>query len=1217
SKQLLAVLMVAIFVLGIALIAVPTQAHTTLGRPTGTMPYRVRDADLPQGHVPGPTGYVWPGSGKDWYTGELATGEGDLNEPPGYQSPWTQYPPGPPWPTWWQLRTNTYAPFGAILTSTDDFINKGDLIFAINFTKWDGISGDFNYTSWTIYIPPEFIPPVDWEGGDTSNIVVSMHESPMIDEKDVSVSVFRADVKDPFGPNWWVIRIEADDTWALTFQGPDYKEWYYVRVNAMGAPKIAGRYIFKMFLNDSFPLMNSVDENGNLRTPPITSTMPAENWPVLLVKGEVDPGIIEGTVRHGSWKAELYGKPIQLPGVVRAVGVTPEGRHVEARGYFNASAKGHFEIEGVAPGTYDIYASAAGYPERKVAEGIVVYPGKSVHLDIYLEPGAIVHGKVFSKHGMADVAWTNPDPSCPTFTGDDGTTKYVAPIMVEIYDSNEWPAPKPGYVWGDINEGVLSESLLFERGTPTELNWTDEGYKPSKPGHLMSFSPINLTDAPYTSYGRHAWDKPSAVAFPWEGPNLGNPASDADPNGIFNGVGPSTVWWTKADWKYFEFMFGNKALETDGTDADGDSVYEPGVYGTPTEFDGHVPQVFATWINGLKPGTYYIRVWTPGYVQTDVFGNPVDYSFTVAAEEWAGDIYVPIDLQLSGKINKTVHFHDLAGEIIDRPIGGPDDGRWLIAEARDNEGNLVAFNFKWVEKDKDSASILLWGFGLAGPDTSKESMRYFLYRYRHIRDYGMMPGTYKVYVYMRGYVQQEFEWASVSLTGGTTYISNHMYRGAGINVTLFSKDWQYPTIYREWLRPGKSITIKVISVETGETMGTIKYWNGNSWEKPEQTEKKVSVPYDGWDPAWSKLKFNGSTACEEDGPDSNNIADGGTENDREAGFWGMGGFVADASYYRLGGDKDWKTVLGLETGSYKFKVSTSGYIFKDADKYVVYAAKGHQADTKLEVVIGGKITGEIIFKKERVMEALPYDIFMEVELYNDDGKLIDTATSFVTKGTSRVLFTFWGVDGSPNYDGGYWIEVDTWTTYRDVTNDEYYPPVTGLLMGKDYHLIGTDPGFQGDACAFNHLGPYEQRTKIRVPSVSLSGEASVAFELDRRGYLNGQVYGFTWCNEMRPISWAKVTAVGESGEFTFYSIDGYYEGFLPKGTYSLTVIAYEGNIGYNSVTASVTVPDGGEATYSFEGLELSHIPIPEFPTAAIALISALAASLYVLRRIKK
>jgi hypothetical protein len=1190
SKKIFATLLAALFILSIALVAVPTQAHTTLGRPTDTMPYRVRDSDTAQtGHVPGPTGYVWPGSGKDWYTGDLATGSGDLNEPPGYQSPWTTYPPGPPWPTWWQLRTNTYAPFGAILTSTEDFINKGDLIFAINFTTHGFTpSGDYNYTSWIIYIPPEFTPPVNWEAGDTSNIVVS------IDGADVSVS--RADVKDPFGPNWWVIRI----TNGINFLARNmWREWYYVRVNAMGAPKIAGRYIFKMFLNDSFPLMNSANENGDI-VQVITSTMPAENWPVLLVKGEVDPGIIEGTVRHGSWNRDLYGKPIQLPGVVRAVGVTPEGRHVEARGYFNASAKGHFEIEGVAPGTYTIYASAAGYPERKVAEGITVYAGKSVHLDIYLEPGAIVHGKVFSKHGMADVAWTGPGGVI--FTSDDNEREeYVAPIMVEIYDSNEWPSPKPGYAWGDVNEGVLSQSILFERGTPTDLVWTDEGYKPKIAGHLMSFSPINLTDAPYTSYGRHAWDRPSAVAFPWEGP-----VSPPDPNGIFNGVGPAQVWWTKAGEKSFEFKFGNKALTLDDT--------APGLYGTPTEFDGHVPQVFATWINGLKPGTYYIRVWTPGYVQTDVFGNYVDYSFTVAAEEWAGDIYVPIDLQLSGKINKTVHFHDLAGELIDRAIGGPDDYRWLIAEARDSEGNLVAFNFTKVDKDKDHVSILLGGFGFAGPDLG--GMYYFLYRYRHIRDYGIMPGTYKVYVYMRGYVQQEFEWASVSLTGRTTYISNHMYRGAGINVTVFSKDWQYPTIFRKWIKDDKSITIKVISVETGETVGTIKYWDGSGWKKPTQDSSYVSVPNAGWPTTWSKLKFNGSTACEEDGPDSNNEASTPDANDEMAGFWGMGGFVPDPSYYRLG-PPDWKTVLGLETGSYKFKVSTSGYVFKEADKYTVYAAKGHQADTKLEVVIGGKITGEIIFKKEHVMETTPYDIFIEVELYDEDGNFLDSYTQYVTKGTPKVTFEFQGVDGYPNYDKGYWIEVDTWAAYRDVTNGVYYPPVIGLLMGKDYHLIGTDPGFQGDAYAFNHLGPYEQRTKIHVPNVHLSGEVSVAFELDRRGYLSGQIYGFTWSHEMRPISWAKVMAVGEAGEFTVYSIDGFYEGFLPSGTYTLTVEAYKGDIGYTSVTASVTVPDGGEATYSFEGLELSRIPIPEFPVAAIALISALAASLYILRRIKK
>ena len=55
--------------------------------------------------------------------------------------------------------------------------------------------------------------------------------------------------------------------------------------------------------------MNAVNDAGTPYTGdgyPILSTMPAENWPVLLVKGEVDPGIIEGTVRYGAWNTALY-----------------------------------------------------------------------------------------------------------------------------------------------------------------------------------------------------------------------------------------------------------------------------------------------------------------------------------------------------------------------------------------------------------------------------------------------------------------------------------------------------------------------------------------------------------------------------------------------------------------------------------------------------------------------------------------------------------------------------------------------------------------------------------------------------------------------------------------------------------------------------------------------------------------------------------------------
>jgi len=1241
SKKIFATLLAALFILSIALVAVPTQAHHTLGRltdnPSSATPYRVRDFDV---HVPGPTGYVWPGGGYGSYVGPSPMGPISQGMP-GYQSPWSPNPPGASL-DWYQLRGNAYAPFGAILTGA-----KGDLIIAINFTLGEGVdtSKDYVYDDVIIYVPPEFKPPVDWASYDTSNIIASW------DNRYVDYGVVKADVKDAFGPGWWVIQIWSK----IKFTAANhYKEWYYIRLNGMTAPEIAGRYFFKIFLNESWPIVNAANEDGSLREP-VLSTMPVENWPVLLVKGEVDPGIIEGTVRYGAWNTTLYNQPLQVPGRVRAVGVTPEGRQVEARGYFNASAKGHFEIEGVAPGTYDIYASAAGFPEQKVASGVEVKAGKSTHLDVYLNPGVVVHGKIFSKHIYQEVPWPSDRP-----------------IMVEIYDSNEWPSAKPGYAWG-------SEGLDFEAA------------------HLKSFSPINLTECPYTSYvvGNVIYDvsgtklatgnTPKKVAFPWEGPSPG-----PDPDGIFNGVGPSQVWWV-----------GPSAITADPAHV-GDNwfIFRFGVtgrYGAPTEFDGHVPQVFATWVNGLGPGKYYLRAWVNGYVQTDALGNYVDYSFEVAGEEWAGDVYVPMDLQTSSWINKTVHFHDLPGTLATQPVGGPDPERYLIAEVYDANNVLVGFNFTIVKSEDKDASIMINGFGMAGPDdghvvSDLNGMKFSLYKYRHIRDYGIMPGTYSVRVYMRGYVQQEIESTTISLSSSPAYISNHMYRGAGINVTLYSIDWQHPAMPKPWVWPDAPIVVEVYD-NASNPIGEIKYWGWDSeagayvWMRPSQVKGKTTIPYEGWEGS-SKLKFNGSTAVDEYGPDADSWSSWRTATDERGNVWWLSyfdvlSFLADPSMYRKA---DLSTKLGLETGTYKIKGFTYGYVdrFWEEEKAgigkttEVPAQKGHQADTKLQLIVGTNITVTIKFKKEGIFDHVPYNSSMRVRLFDKNGKLVGalesslktfvnygigptkvallspiqpswasswTETNVIPDSTDTVIvliagayrryiepdwynvvpknrdiYNGYGIAGS-GYLGGTYFYDGPWTVEVDVVNcyysDAWYPPPPGLLMGESYHIIAGVEGPYGNQWSFNHLGPFEQRTVWTVPNAPLSGEASVYYELDLRGLVSGLVYGFTYSNGIRPISWASVEAVGESGTFTVYTYDGYYEMYLSPGSYTLTVTEWPGGAGHEIASAPITVSEGQLVTgFSFT-LEESHIPIPEFPVAAIALISAIAASLYILRRIKK
>ena len=45
-----------------------------------------------------------------------------------------------------------------------------------------------------------------------------------------------------------------------------------------------------------------------------------------------------------------------------------------------------------------------------------------------------------------------------------------------------------------------------------------------------------------------------------------------------------------------------------------------------------------------------------------------EYRFQVSANEWAGDIALPMDLRISSWINKTVHFHDNAGTLTASPV---------------------------------------------------------------------------------------------------------------------------------------------------------------------------------------------------------------------------------------------------------------------------------------------------------------------------------------------------------------------------------------------------------------------------------------------------------------------------------------------------------------------------------------------------------------------
>lgn len=1218
---------------------VGVKAHTTIGDLNGQPPlYRSNDHELNptnsfgRAHVPGPLAYVWPGSGLGMYLD-------DPRLPPGYQTPSETFEQPP------QLAANSYSPEGAIPASTPSCESIGDLIIAINFSQPTAFatpsnpSPRFRYNNISIYIPAPIIDghgellqdgftpagTINWEAGDSSNIITTLTD----DYGRILVS--RADMNDPFAPGWWLLRIEASGRGIEFTPERGWRERYYIRINQLKAPGVAGRYLLKIFLGDQYPVRSQSHMD------PISYAMPVENWPVLLVKGDRDPAVIHGTVRYGGESSlEIHGSPLRLPGMVRAVGVAcnPEtgeltSRPVEARGYFNASANGHFEVEGIAPGVYDVYASAAGFPEQLVARDVKLWRGQSLQLDIYLTPGPELRGTLYSKGPIGLTPW-----------------RTTLPVSIAIYSSD---------------------------------NYIEQ--------NIVSFSPINLTHAPYTSYvtgntvftpyGLAAPNKPRIVAFPWEGPvgyyPYTAPPSFRDPFGVYNGVGPAQAWWVDPEGSpdpvtglgseagSFRFQFGRE-----------------GYYGIPSRLSGMVPQVFASWIDGLKPGTYFVRAFINGYIQSEASGEFSHSYFTVYED--TRDISVSIDLRPSGLVNATVHFHSSPGTIMDDPIGGPDPGRFLIAEAYSGDGSLAAFNFTYVPAAASSATILLNGFGMAGPippPDPRMGVKYSLFRYRGLRDYGLYPGPYTLRLYMRGYIQADPPASnledldqplvfSISL-GGEASVSAHMYRGGGLNVTVTSMDWEKPPVARPWAWNGAPVSILVYDLASRSFVDSIYFWNqaGHSWSIPVANSISSTLPWPGWRTIFgagaSMTATNGSTILERLGPDlplkpsphpDRSMA---TNNFIQALL--HAGFLYSPMTYR---GLKFESKVALYPGFYAATAWSYGYVQEgivapgDLGREIVHVNMGAISDLSLQIFKGVEFNVTIVFRREGLLTRLPFNASMRIRIYDERDMLVAAASTSldagaalsvadagffadgrkiglsggssppIPAGTATVeykrlagLFSYTdpslgealrrlmlfpgdrGVWGSSIYplDGAY---EGTWTILVELVNwyqsSSFYPPPPALLQGET-HLTNLT-----SLLPYNHLGPFELRTRIVIPNTGLGGAKSITLGLDQRGYLNGIIATLNLHDEPRVASWIPVSAVDMDGgeAYTVYSWDGRYEMYLPAGTYQVTLE----EPGYTPRTIALTISEGSDVTCNFT-LEQGASEVPEYPSNLLPLAAAI------------
>lgn len=124
----------------------------------------------------------------------------------------------------------------------------------------------------------------------------------------------------------------------------------------------------------------------------------------VIVNGQSGNSSISGTVRCGGdacFAVGLaYGDPINAAGKVVAIMTTaldpntgyarPDLPTTNAQALFEVSAHGHYMLQGLLPGVYDLYAAANGYHTTLVESGFTVHVGQSLFLDAYVTPCPII-----------------------------------------------------------------------------------------------------------------------------------------------------------------------------------------------------------------------------------------------------------------------------------------------------------------------------------------------------------------------------------------------------------------------------------------------------------------------------------------------------------------------------------------------------------------------------------------------------------------------------------------------------------------------------------------------------------------------------------------------------------------------------------------------------------------------------------------------------------
>jgi len=253
---------------------------------------------------------------------------------------------------------------------------------------------------------------------------------------------------------------------------------YHVRFFNLRAPDVAGLYIFKIY---------GIDEG---------------NYPIIIVKDELNPAWVEVTVRTQN----LLGAFV--PGVVTALGMTPEGRPVTGKAYWGpndfigtSTTPGEVGnlyrtyIFGLPTGTYEIRAEAPGF-SAAMSKQFPLDAGQSYHVDLVVSKPPPVVSQTSTVSSTTTTTCTTvktaffAPPSCEGIISDIRGTVY----WYDMYGNLRrlpWALVTATSVGGGIaatsstTDGTYA--LCVPAGTYNVIASSDPGFTPQS--KMVTFSP--------------------------------------------------------------------------------------------------------------------------------------------------------------------------------------------------------------------------------------------------------------------------------------------------------------------------------------------------------------------------------------------------------------------------------------------------------------------------------------------------------------------------------------------------------------------------------------------------------------------------------------------------------------------------------------------------------------------------------------------------------